>query len=83
VTTQAAPLNEVCRAVTLVRAGLLAAVSGDAIYWLRVGANGFGDLATVAHNLPPVVACYPHYRGNELILVCADGTVARVPQVRY
>jgi len=74
--------TEEVRAVTLIEAGLLVAVTDTAIQWHRHSGAGFTVVATKTHALPRVVACYPHYRGNELIVVCANGTVARVWNLR-
>jgi len=70
-------------AVALVGPGLIAAVTRTTIQWLRRSGKGFTVVARREHALPFVVACYPHYRGNELILVCADGTVGRAWNLRY
>jgi hypothetical protein len=83
VATRAATGPEPFRAVTIVRAGLLAAVTGSTVQWLRRSAEQFQVAAVSKHSLPPPVACYPHYRGKELIVICNEGTVARVPQLLY
>jgi tetratricopeptide (TPR) repeat protein len=83
VATTTATAEPPYRAVAVVRAGLLAAVTANEVHWLRRGADGFRRVATVRHFLPPPVACFPHYRGNQLLVVCGDGTVARVPDLRH
>jgi tetratricopeptide (TPR) repeat protein len=69
-------------AVCLVRTGLIAAVTPKLMYWLRRGPRGFYQVATDFVSLPRAVACFPHYRGNELIVVSGDGAVARVAPLR-
>jgi len=69
--------KEPCRAVALVQAGLLAAVTPTAVHWLRRGPEGFRLTTVTKAALPAALACFPHYRGHELIVVCAEGTVAR------
>jgi hypothetical protein len=67
------------RAAAVVRAGLVAGVATDAVHFLRRGPQYLHLAATTEVSLPQAVACFPYYRGNELIVVCGDGTVARVP----
>jgi tetratricopeptide (TPR) repeat protein len=71
-----------CLAVTLVKPGLLAAVTARAVHWFRVVGHGFAQTAEWPEAFPEAVACFPHQRGDELIVVGADGTVARVPSPR-
>jgi hypothetical protein len=66
-------------AAAAVRAGLVAGVTAGAVHWLRRGPQHLLLAATTEVSLPQAVACFPYYRGNELIVVCGDGTVARVP----
>jgi tetratricopeptide (TPR) repeat protein len=70
------------RAATLVRPGLVAAVTSKDVRWLRASPRGLSCEHTTPADLPEAVACFPHYPGDELIVVCADGTVARVPGLR-
>jgi len=75
--------TEPFQAVALIGPGLIAAVTRTTIEWHRRRGQGFDLVATKKHSLPFVVACYPHYRGNELLLICDDGTVARVWNLRH
>jgi hypothetical protein len=66
-------------AVTIVRSGLVAAVTGTAVHWLRRTEHTFRSLGTTWWPLPNAVACFPHYPTRELVVVCGDGTVIRLP----
>jgi hypothetical protein len=70
-------------AAALVSPRLIVAVTRNTLQWLRRSGSGFRRVATQLHNLPTVVACFPYYRGNELLLVCNDGTVARAWNLRH
>jgi hypothetical protein len=59
--------------------GRVAAVTEENIVWLRMGPDGLHIDRTLKVNLGGVLACFPHYRGDEMILICADGTIVRVP----
>jgi hypothetical protein len=52
------------------------------VHWLRVVGHGFAQAAEWPEAFPEAVACFPHQRGDELIIVGADGAVARVPSPR-
>jgi hypothetical protein len=69
-------------AACLIRTGLIAAVTPKFVQWLRRGPRGSYQVATDFVSLPRAVACFPHYRGNELIVVCGDGAIARVAPLR-
>lgn len=69
-------------AATLIREGLVAAVTKSVVYWLRPGASGFRLLDSTAVDLPNAIACFPYSAGGQLIVVCSDGSVVQVPQ-RY
>ena len=71
-----------CLAVTLVKPGLVAAVTAKAVHWFRIAGRGFTQCAEWPEAFPDAVACFSHQAGNELIVVCGDGTVARVPAPR-
>jgi hypothetical protein len=75
-------LAQPCLAVTLVKPGLLAAVTARAVHWFRVVGRGFARAAEWPEAFPEAVACFPHRRGDELIVVGADGTVSRAPSPR-
>jgi tetratricopeptide (TPR) repeat protein len=66
-------------AAALVRPGLVAAVSPTRIEWLRGGAERFTLLALTETAIPSVVACAGSRRTGELIIVCGDGFIARIP----
>jgi hypothetical protein len=66
-------------AITLVRRHLIAAISASHISWLRVDAKGLVVAATTNAYLPTVAACFPSHTTNELILICGDGMLGRVP----
>jgi tetratricopeptide (TPR) repeat protein len=66
-------------AATLIRAGHVAGVSRSHIDWLRAGSKEFKRWATTEVTLPGAVACFPSYSTRELIVVCRDGVVVRVP----
>jgi hypothetical protein len=67
------------RAVTLVRSGLLAAVSPSRIDWLRVGPRGFSLWTSTWLASPQPVACFASLVTNEVLVVCTDGEIVRVP----
>jgi hypothetical protein len=71
-----------CLAVTLVKPGVVAAVMAKAVQWFRVAGRGFTQCAEWPEAISDAVACFPHQAGNELIVVCGDGTLARVPAPR-
>jgi tetratricopeptide (TPR) repeat protein len=66
-------------AVQLIRPGLLAALTAEEVRWLRLGSHDLTPAGAVQVSLPHAVACFPHHTGRELIVVCAEGTLARVP----
>jgi hypothetical protein len=65
-------------AAAIVRSGLVVGVSRSHVDWLRCGAKSFTTLATDRVPLPPAVACFPSHATNEVIVVCREGTLARV-----
>jgi tetratricopeptide (TPR) repeat protein len=66
-------------AAALVRSGLIAAVSPTRIEWLRGGAERFTLVAASESAIPSAVACAGSRRTGELIVVCGDGYIARIP----
>jgi tetratricopeptide (TPR) repeat protein len=66
-------------AATLVRPGLVAAVSRSHIDWLLAGGRGFTRWATTPAHIPLAVACFASAGTSELIVVCRNGVVVRVP----
>jgi len=79
VSTQAAVRAEGYQATAIVRPGLVAGVSRSHIDWLRAGRNTLTPESTLMASLPHAVACFPCALTNELVVVCQDGFVARVP----
>jgi hypothetical protein len=53
-----------------------------AVQWFRVAGCGFTQCAEWPEAFADAVACFPHQAANELIVVCSDGTLARVPAPR-
>jgi hypothetical protein len=76
------PFGAALRAVQVVRKGLVVAVTPKAVHWLRKGPQRFAVVRTDPAHLAGAVACFPYHVGNELIVVCADGKVMRVPMGR-
>ena len=74
--TQAGPFL----AATAWCAGQVAAVTAKSIQWLRRGQHGFSTVSTKPVELPTAIACFPHHKGRELIVVCGDGAIVRVPE---
>jgi hypothetical protein len=66
-------------AATIVRADLVAGVSRSHIDWLHTGDRGFVRRSTTRVNLRSAVACFPSPQTRELLVVCRDGVVVRVP----
>jgi hypothetical protein len=79
VSTQASVRAEGYQAAALVRPGLVAGVSRSHIDWLRGGQTSFLVTSTMRVTLPHAAACFPCALTKELIVVCQDGVVARVP----
>jgi tetratricopeptide (TPR) repeat protein len=73
-----AALGEPCLTVGLIRPGRVAAVTRRCVYWYRCSNDGVQLTTTSPLPLTEAVACFPHHGGNELIVVGAHGTVARV-----
>jgi hypothetical protein len=66
-------------AATLVRPRLVAGVTRSRIDWLRAGPNRFMLRASTRVALPTAIACVASLQAGELIVICADGLIARVP----
>jgi hypothetical protein len=66
-------------AATLLRPGFVAGVARTSIDWLRSGPDYFTRHSTTRVFLPSAVACCPSYPTHELLVVCQDGVVVRVP----
>ncbi len=70
-------------AAALLRPGLVAAVTANAIVRLRREGSNFRILARTDVALAWPVACFAHHGTRELIVVCSDGTLVRVPIAGY
>jgi hypothetical protein len=79
VTTKAATGDEGYLAATIVRSRLAAGVTRSAIHWLSPAAAGLVARSTTRVSLSGAVACFPSHATHELIVVCRDGQLARVP----
>jgi hypothetical protein len=66
-------------AAAILRPGVVAGVTRKGIHWLRRGTGGLRPAGSTDVPLPAAVACFRHQRGSELIVVCGDGTLVRVP----
>src|SRR5262249_30853038 len=71
--------GEVYVATALVRPRLVAAVGRSRVDWLRAGPNGFTVVGRTAASIFRVMTCFPSFLTGEVIVVCADGFVVRVP----
>jgi hypothetical protein len=67
------------RAATIARSGLIAGVRPSRIDWLRPGGRTLLPWSATEVALPTVVACFPSHPTRELIVVCRNGSIARVP----
>jgi tetratricopeptide (TPR) repeat protein len=66
-------------AATLVRSRFVAGVARRSIDWLRCGPKQFTLHSATKVFLPSAVACFPSHPTHELLVVCRDGVVVRVP----
>jgi hypothetical protein len=66
-------------AATVIRSGQIAGVSRSHIDWLRADSQGLTRWYTTQMNLRTAIACFPITRTRELVVVCRDGVVVRVP----
>src|SRR5262249_49764517 len=71
--------GEVYLAAALVRPGLVAAVGRSRVDWLRAAPTGFKVVGRTPASIFRVLACFPSFLTGEVIVVCADGFVVRVP----
>jgi hypothetical protein len=82
VTTAAWKGSEPCRAVTVVRAGLLAVATHREVHWVRLSGRRLEQIGgTRLPSLQPA-ACFPYYPGSELLVLGDEGTLLRLPQLR-
>ncbi|HWE40625.1 MAG TPA: tetratricopeptide repeat protein [Isosphaeraceae bacterium] len=65
-------------AVGHVRPGQVAAVRADRVDWLRAGGDRFTTVRSTPISIPSAVACFASLATSELVVVCADGFVARL-----
>jgi hypothetical protein len=82
VKTSAYEAIEPYRAVGLIRAGRVAAVTGSEVQWLHQTGDRFKQICSTKICLPNTIACLPNHLNNDLILIGSDGAIARVPLVR-
>ena len=66
-------------AATIIRPGLIAGVTRSRVDWLRCGSRKFTGLATTPLSFPTAVACVANRRAGELVVIGAEGLIARVP----
>jgi tetratricopeptide (TPR) repeat protein len=66
-------------AAALLRPGFVAGVARRSIDWLRCGPKQFTLHSATKVFLPSAVACFPSHITRELLVVCRDGVVVRVP----
>jgi tetratricopeptide (TPR) repeat protein len=67
------------RAATIVRHGLVAGVATSRIEWLRCGNSKFHLWRSTDLDLSSAVACFAARQTDELIVICKDGMIVRVP----
>lgn len=66
-------------AAAVVRPGLVVGVTRTRVEWLRCGGDRFSFSFSTELSIPSAVACYASRRTGQLIVVCDDGFIARVP----
>jgi len=67
-------------AATIIGRGLLVAVARTRIHWFRTGtASRMEKTGETAVDLSQAVACFASLATGELLVVCSDGTLVRVP----
>jgi hypothetical protein len=79
VTTRTEYFSSPYLAVSHVRPGLLAAVSATTVDWVALTPDVPRLKARTEIAVPNAVSCFPLYRSDEILVVCTDGKVARVP----
>jgi tetratricopeptide (TPR) repeat protein len=68
------------RAATIIGRGLLAAVAQTRIHWFRTGtASRMEKTGETPADLTHAVACFASLSTGELLVVCSDGELVRVP----
>jgi hypothetical protein len=65
-------------AAAFVHSHLVAGVTRSRIDWLRTGPSKFALRRSTRIALPSAVACLPGASTNTLVVICADGLIARV-----
>jgi hypothetical protein len=66
-------------AAAIVRPRLVAAVTPSRVDWLRCSAHKFSALGCTRLTFPSAIACMPNHHAGELIVIGADGLIARIP----
>ncbi|HEV3449124.1 MAG TPA: hypothetical protein VG099_31095 [Gemmataceae bacterium] len=77
ITTHTAAEAKAYLAVAFTRPGALAAVTPRGIHWMQVSSKGLRLRKVSDVSLPSAIACFAHH--GELIIVCTEGKVVRVP----
>lgn len=67
------------QAATIIRPGLIAAVTEGKVRWLGPSKSLLSPQAETDITLTNAVACFPSYLTSELIVVSSDGMIERVP----
>jgi hypothetical protein len=67
-----------CLAAALVRPGLAVALSHTGIVWLRRKGHTIAVVGRTLPRLPNPVACFASLPTHEVLIVCDDGTLARI-----
>lgn len=67
------------RAAVLVRTGLVAAVAVGRVDWMLTTDRGFSRWISTELPASEAIACYANHETRELLIVCADGRLFRVP----
>jgi hypothetical protein len=78
-TTSTAAPDEGYVATAIVRPGLIAGVTRSGVNWLRGGQRFLQVTQTPLRTEAPVVAAFASLPTNELLLICGDGVLERLP----
>jgi len=66
-------------AAALLRAGFAVGVAPTHVDWIRPRAKGLDVSARTKITLPRAVACFPSPMTGELVIICSNGVLARLP----
>jgi hypothetical protein len=67
------------RAATIIRPGLVAAVTDDAVLWIQCGKTTLTRCAKVNAPFANTVACFAHAKTEQLLLLSSNGSIACLP----